>query len=152
MQTLKHVVLFILLATALSVSACSLFTRDVQAKDSSGTPLFIGPDGKATSEPTGVNGQPNEPLMVPESSGVLEGVQKTAGGLPAPWGTILGAVAGVGTAALGAYVEAKRRKAERMIVEYEKRIDANPEARKAIDEKVWADLPEALKTRLEAVK
>lgn len=151
MQTLKHIALFILLATTLSVSACSLLTREVQARGSDGALLYVDKDGNATAEPTGVNG-PNEPLMVPESNGVLEGVQKTAGGLPAPWGTILGAVAGVGTAALGAYVEAKRRKAERMIVEYEKRIDANPEARKAIDEKVWADLPEALKTRLEAVK
>ena len=146
-----HLLLVVLMGVSGGVAGCALLTRDVQAKDSNGTLLYIGTDGKATDEPVAANGQPNPPLMLPESNGTLEGLQTVGAGLPAPFGSILGAVGGVATAALGAYLEAKRRKANALIDEYERAHDADPELAKARDAK-WDSLSPALRDRLDTVK
>lgn len=150
-QTLT--LLAIILCATLFLTACSMFQRDTQATASDGTPLFIDNNtGKATSEPVDVSGKPNEPLMRSESTGVAENLVKTGGSLiPPPFGAIVEAIGGVGLAGLAYYFKRKNTATDAAVAEYEKSIRANPEAAKAIDEKVWDGLSATTKAKLEPI-
>lgn len=104
----------------LFLQAC-MATREAPINDkASGAPLYVGEDGRATTEPVNpVTGQPRERATVPQSTGqteaMIEGAQSLTGMLPGPFGFIADAVLGVGAIAGGlAYRIQRRRRLEEL--------------------------------------
>lgn len=91
----------------LLLSSCALLdsfvqTREVQAVDEHGAPLFVTADGALTTAPMNEQGTPNRPRMVQQ-------VEPRPLGLEAfgPWGALAGAIA---TIAAGAYARQCNRR------------------------------------------
>jgi len=148
MKTALVVLLILCMASSVFVAGCSMFVKDSQATSSDGTPLFIGEDGKATAEATNAKGQPNEPLMRSESTGLDATITKAGSSIPGPIGAVIGVVGSLAGAGLAEYLRRKNAATNAAIAEYESKIRAKPEVAAAVDSQVWDHLSPATMTKL----
>lgn len=107
---MKNVLLIFLVSLCLFVTGCAFTDRMLLSRETTpdGKELFIDRrTGERTTEPTGVDGKPNEPAYSSAPSGAVTGAAGIVGAIGGPWG----AIAGYGLGILATLYAAIRGKA-----------------------------------------
>ena len=149
MKSLSLSVLATLFLLALFLTGCPMLQKETQVTASDGHALYWGADGKATSDAVDPKtGKPNDQMTRKESNGTIEAATQAGSSIPGPVGAVIGLVGSLGGAAFAAYLARKNAATNAALAEYESKISAKPEARKAVDDHVWDGLSPNVQAKL----